>query len=104
MSNGSSAEKLTTWAAESKSPIVELVRSRLGPLFLILATPPAAILFWIACTFEPFNGALLPLFTADGWRSVAGHFPRSSVSAAEIILVFVVLEAVLLQWLPGETF
>jgi 7-dehydrocholesterol reductase len=97
-------EKLTTWAANSESPVVELVRSTLGPMLLILVTPPAAILFWIVCTFPPFDGSLVPLLTAEGWRSVAEHFPWPSLAAAKILLVFVALQVVLLEWLPGKTF
>jgi 7-dehydrocholesterol reductase len=104
MSNPLSAEKLTTWAAGSESPVGEFVRTTLGPLFLILSTPPAAIIFWIVCTFEPFNGSLSPLLTAAGWRSVAAHWPWPSTRAATIVLVFVVLQGILLQGLPGKIF
>ena len=104
MSEPLAAEKLTTWAAGSESPVGEFVRTTLGPLFLILSTPPAAIIFWIVCTFEPFNGSLSPLLTPAGWRSVAQHWPWPSMSAATIILVFVVLQGILLQWLPGKIF
>lgn len=100
----SSPEKLTTWAAESGSPFVHFLRATLGPLLLILITPPAAIIFWIVCTFEPFNGSLSPLLTAAGWRSVLAHWPWPSLSAAALVLVFVVLEGILLIWLPGKTF
>jgi hypothetical protein len=86
-------EKLTTRAASSESHAVELVRSTLGPLFLLMVMPPAAILFWIVCTFAPFDGSLLPLLTAEGWRSVAEHFLLPSLAAAKILLVFVVLQA-----------
>jgi 7-dehydrocholesterol reductase len=99
-----SAEKLTTWAAGSQNPVVQFVRTTLGPLFLILFTPPAAILFWIVCTFQPFNGSLLPLFSAAGWRSILVHWPWPSLNAITIILVFVVLQVVLLQALPGKIF
>jgi hypothetical protein len=84
MSEPLTAEKLTTWAAGSESPVVEFVRTTLGPLFLILFTPPAAIIFWIVCTFEPFNGSLSPLLTVAGWRSVATHWPWPSSSAADM--------------------
>jgi len=104
MSDASPAQKFTTWAAGSDRAWVDLLRSRLGPLFLILSTPPAAILFWIVCTFEPFDGSLLPLLTAAGWRSAAAHFPSPAIAAARMIVVFAVLEAVLLQWLPGKDF
>lgn len=104
MPNAAPAEKITTWAATSESPWIDFVRSRLGPLLLILSTPPAAILFWIVCTFEPFNGSLVPLLTAEGWRSVVEHFPLPSVAAARMIAGFAALEIALLLWLPGKDF
>ncbi len=104
MSIPSSSEKLTTWAADSESPAVQFVRTTLGPLFLILFTPPAAILFWIVCTFEPFNGSLSPLFSATGLSSISMHWPWPSKSAAVIVIIFVVLQVILLQWLPGKIF
>ncbi len=104
MPESSSSEKLTTWAAGSASPVVQFVRTTLGPLFLILFTPPAAIIFWIVCTFEPFNGSIRPLLSAAGWRSIAAHWPWPSASAAAIVLTFLVLEVILLQWLPGKIF
>ncbi len=97
-------EELTTWAAGSESSAVEFLRTTLVPLLLILSTPPAAIIFWIVCTFEPFNGSLLPLLHTAGWRSVAAHWPWPSATAATIVLVFAVLQGMLLQWLPGEIF
>ena len=78
MPDDSSAEKLTSWAAGSANPAVRFVRSTLGPLLLILITPPSAIIFWIVCTFAPFNGSLAPLLTPAGWRSVATHWPWPS--------------------------
>jgi 7-dehydrocholesterol reductase len=99
-----SSEKLTTWAANSERQVVQFIRTTLGPLLLILFTPPAAILVWIVCTFQPFNGSILPLFTADGWRSVGTHLPFPSGTAIRIILVFLVVQVILLQWLPGKTF
>ncbi len=104
MAEPSSSEKLTTWAASSESSFVDLIRSSVGPVLLILLTPPAAIIFWIVCTFEPFNGALLPLLTAAGWQSVFEHWPWPTVDAAMIVVVYAVLQGVLLQWLPGEPF
>ena len=104
MSILASSDKLTTWAADSKSPIVQFVRTTLGPLLLILFTPPAAILFWIICTFEPFQGSILPLFTADGWHVIGMHWPWPSMSAAVIVLIFIALQLILLQWLPGKIF
>jgi 7-dehydrocholesterol reductase len=99
-----SSEKLTTWAAGSNSHAVTFVRRTLGPLLLMLVTPPAAILFWIVCTFEPFKGSLTPLLTIEGWQSVIAHWPWPSISAAEIVLIFVIFEAILLVWIPGKSF
>ena len=104
MSIPSSSEKLTTWAAGSESPVVHFVRTTLGPLFLILFTPPVAILFWIICTFEPFKGSVLPLLTSDGWYSVVRHWPWPSKNAAAILIVFFVLQVLLLVLIPGKTF
>ena len=104
MSEPTSVEKLTTWAAGSANPVVQFMRTTLGPLLLILITPPAAIIFWIVCTFEPFNGSLSPLLTSAGWSSVAAHWPWPSTSAAGIVLIFAVFEALLLQWLPGKSY
>ncbi|HEY2773777.1 MAG TPA: 7-dehydrocholesterol reductase [Candidatus Binatia bacterium] len=104
MTESPSSEKLTTWAASSDNAFVEFVRSTVGPLLLILVTPPAAIIFWIVCTFEPFNGALLPLFTTAGWQSVLAHWPWPTFSAAAIILGYATIQGALLQWLPGKTF
>jgi len=55
-----SAERLTSWAGGSENRAVHFIRTTLGPLLLILLTPSAAILFWIVCTFEPFNGSIVP--------------------------------------------
>ena len=104
MPEPSPAEKLTSWAAGSERPVVQFIRTTLGPLLLILFTPPAAIIFWIACTFEPFNGSLAPLLSVAGWHAIATHWPWPSTSAAAIVLIFVVIEGILLQWLPGKIF
>jgi 7-dehydrocholesterol reductase len=104
MPEPSSTEKLTTWAAGSENRFVHFIRTTLGPVCLILSTPPAAIIFWIVCTYEPFNGSLSPLLTAAGWRAVAAHWPWPSLSAAAIVFAFVVVQVILLQWLPGKVF
>ena len=104
MRNSVTNEKLTTWAAGSQNRAVHFIRTTLGPLLLILFTPPAAILFWIVCTFEPFNGSLIPLLSAAGWSSVAQHWPWPSLPAAAIVLTFLAVELILLQALPGQVF
>ena len=104
MTQPGSAGELTSQTAGSRNRAVQFVRTRLGPLVIILLTPPAAIIFWIVCTFEPFNGSLAPLLSAAGWQSVAAHWPWPSTQAAEIILVFVAVEVILLLGLPGKVF
>ncbi len=100
----SSPEKLTTWAASNESPVVQFVRTTFGPLLIIFFTPPAAILVWILCNFEPFNGSILPLLTAEGWRSIGRHLPLPGQTAITIILIFLLFQVILLQALPGEIF
>jgi hypothetical protein len=104
MAKAPATGRLTTWAADSESRVVEFVRSTLGPLALMLVTPPAAVVFWIVCNFEPFDGALVPLLGAEGWRAVARHFPRPTWDAVSVVLVFAAFEAALLRWLPGPTY
>jgi 7-dehydrocholesterol reductase len=104
MATNPATERLTTWAAAGDTRIAELVRTTLGPLALMVVTPIAAILFWIVCTFAPFDGSLLPLLSVEGWRAVVAHIPAPSPAAVEIILLFAVVEAVLLQWLPGTRY
>ncbi len=104
MAKLTATDRLTTWAAGSDSRAVEFLRSTLGPLLLMLVTPPAAILLWIVCNFAPFDGALTPLLTVEGWRAVADNFPHPSRQAVAMVLVFVAFEAVLLRWLPGKSF
>jgi len=104
MSRAAPPEKLTSWAAASRSPVVELVRTTLGPLLILCATPPAAVIFWIVCRFDPFDASLSPLLGAEGWRSVAEHWPAPSASAAAMLLGFAVLQLLLLQLLPGQGF
>ena len=100
----SSVEAPTSWAARSDNPAVDFVRTTLGPLLLILSTPPAAIVLWIVCTFEPFDGSLLPLLWAEGWRSVVAHWPWPSATAVEIVGSFALIELLLLKVLPGKIF
>jgi DNA-directed RNA polymerase subunit RPC12/RpoP len=72
MTGRRSGGKLTSWAAGSGNRTVQFVRTRLGPLFIILLTPPAAIIFWIVCTFAPFHcGACgAEVHTLSGARNV----------------------------------
>jgi 7-dehydrocholesterol reductase len=97
-------ERLTTWAASSESPAVEWLRTALGPALILCVTPPLALLLWIVCNFAPFDGSLSPLFRAEGWRSVAAHWPWPTPSAALILFAFAFLEWALLRWLPGRDF
>jgi len=104
MAEPSSTETLTTWAAASESAAVDFARTTVGPLLLIVSTPLAAIIFWIVCSFEPFDGSLQPLLTAAGWRAVAARWPWPSADAVLIVGMFVALQVILLQGLPGPTF
>lgn len=39
------SDRLTAWAGASDSRLGDVVRTTVGPLLIILATPPAAITF-----------------------------------------------------------
>lgn len=91
-----------TWAGRSQSRFAELVRTTIGPLLLVLVTPPAAVLLWIACTY--LDGSLLRLLSAEGLAAVVQHFPRPTLAAASIILVFAAFELCLLKLLPGKDY
>ena len=86
-----------TWAGRSQSRIAELVRTTIGPLLLVVSTPPAVVLFWIACTY--LDGSLLRLLSAEGLAAVVEHFPRPTWTAASIILVFAAFELCLVKLL-----
>jgi 7-dehydrocholesterol reductase len=92
-------EKLTTWAAKSQSRLVEAVRTTIVPLLLMLITPPTAIALWIACRY--LDGEISRLPTAEGWAALAAHWPWPTLTAAELIGGFVLLQLVLLRLLPG---
>jgi 7-dehydrocholesterol reductase len=80
---------------------VELLRTTVGPLLLVLTTPPAVVLFWIACTH--LDGSLLRLLSREGLETVLREFPRPTWTAAAILLAFAAFEAALLLLLPGRT-
>ncbi len=91
-----------TWAGRRRSRIAELFRTTVAPLLLVLVTPPAVVLFWIACTY--LDGSLLRLLTAEGVAAVVDHFPKPSLAAVAIIVVFAAFELGLLKLLPGKTY
>ncbi len=93
---------LTTWAGRGDHPSVRFVRMTLGPLALMLVTPPAAIVFWIVCTY--LDGSILRLFTAEGLRTALARFPWPTWQAAAILAVFLGVELLLLVALPGKTY
>ena len=95
-------EKLTTWAAKSQSRAVEAVRTLVVPLLLMLVTPPTAIALWICCRY--LDGEISRLPTIEGWQQLVTHWPWPTLTAAEIILGFVLLQIVLLRLLPGRIY
>jgi 7-dehydrocholesterol reductase len=89
-----------TWSGSRGSRAVEAFRRTLSPLLLVLVTPAAVLLLWIACTY--LDGSVRALFTAHGVSVIVHRFPRPSWAAAEIILVFWTFELLLLRLLPGR--
>lgn len=102
MTAASPQEKLTTWAGRSESAAGRFVRMTLGPLFLMVVTPPAAIVFWIVCTY--LDGSLSRLFSAEGLRIALEHFPWPTWRAAALISIFLAVELLLLKGLPGKLY
>jgi 7-dehydrocholesterol reductase len=92
----------TTWAGRGDGPAVRFLRRTLGPLTLMLVTPPAAIVFWIVCTH--LDGSLLRLFTAEGLATAAERFPWPTWQAAAMLAGFLAVELALLVVLPGDAY
>ena len=82
------------------SRAAEVFRRTVSPLVLVLVTPVAVILLWVACTY--LDGLIFALFTARGVSVVLRRFPRPSWAAAEIIVGFAAFELLLLKVLPGR--
>jgi len=97
-----STQKLTTWAGDSERPAVRFFRTTVAPLFLMLVTPPAAIVFWIVCTH--LDGSLQRLFTTGGLRTAVDRWPWPTWRAAALIAVFLAVQLVLLKVLPGKSY
>jgi 7-dehydrocholesterol reductase len=98
MPSGSSGLE-TRWAGKSPSRTVELLRTVVAPLLLMVTTPPVAIVLWITSTF--LDGELSRLLTPSGWRLVAERWPWPSFTAAGMIAAHVLLQLLLLRLLPG---
>jgi 7-dehydrocholesterol reductase len=95
-------QPVNTWAGKAETSLGHVFRTSIGPLLLMLVTPPAAVLFWIVC--EHLHGSLSELLTVAGWQTVVAHFPRPTWKAVEILLLFAALQTVLLLVLPGKRF
>jgi 7-dehydrocholesterol reductase len=102
MTSPTPTAKLTTWAGQSERPAFRFFRTTVAPLFLMLVTPPAAIVFWIVCTH--MGGSLLTVLSARGLRIVYDQWPWPTWKAAAIISVFLAVELLLLMLLPGKTY
>ncbi|MGI5341188.1 hypothetical protein ACQEVS_29195 [Streptomyces sp. CA-181903] len=76
-----------------------LLRGTVGPLVLLLVTPPLVLLLWTLVV--AFDGALRPLADPARWPALASALPRPSPWAALVITGFTVFEAALLRLLPG---
>ncbi len=77
------------------------LRAWIGPLALMVGTPFASILFWIACAF--YEGSLLVMLEA-GPGDWARHVPLPSLTAGAIIVGWTAFQLLLLELLPGADF
>lgn len=77
-------------------------RAVLGPLALIVFTPPATIVLWLLATrFGGSPAALLDAVRDVGFLALV---PRPTLTGAGIVLGFAALQYVLLVALPGKKF
>eukprot|EP00027_Filamoeba_sp_ATCC50430_P016251 CAMPEP_0168570346 /NCGR_PEP_ID=MMETSP0413-20121227/16668_1 /TAXON_ID=136452 /ORGANISM="Filamoeba nolandi, Strain NC-AS-23-1" /LENGTH=462 /DNA_ID=CAMNT_0008602955 /DNA_START=29 /DNA_END=1417 /DNA_ORIENTATION=+ len=72
------------------------------PLFIMFTTPIAAVLVWMVCA--KFDGSVYRFATEMTVDRFVELWPSPSWTAAKIIGVFALLEAILMVVLPGETF
>jgi 7-dehydrocholesterol reductase len=88
-----------TWIGKPRGHAIELFRTTIAPLLLIVSTPLVVILLWLTCAF--LNGSVLRLFSAQGFATAVHEFPRPTWFAVKMILIFAAFELTLLQLLPG---
>lgn len=93
---------LTTWAAKSERPWVNLLRTRIGPLMLLVLTPPVALVLWVVC--RHLDGSLARLLDADGRQVLIDRWPVPDLASVRILVIFALFEYILLVALPGRDF
>ncbi|GHF53286.1 7-dehydrocholesterol reductase [Streptomyces mashuensis] len=81
------------------APRASVLRCTVGPLALLLVTPPVVLLLWTLVA--AFDGALRPLLAPAQWPALVAALPRPTLRAAFTIAGFVAFEAALLRLLPG---
>jgi 7-dehydrocholesterol reductase len=79
-----------------------IVRAVLGPLALLVFTPPATIVLWLLCV--RFGGSPLALLEAVNDVGPLALVPRPTLTGLGIVLGFTALQYVLLVALPGKRF
>lgn len=79
-----------------------VVRSLLGPLALLLFSPPFAIVLWLLSV--KFGGSPAALLEAASTVGPWALVPRPTLTGAAIVLGFTAFEYVLLVALPGKRF
>lgn len=79
----------------------EALRTTVVPLLLMLTTPLALILAWMACAH--YHGSLLEMARSLDGRALLEKLPLPSLAAARLILTFAAVQAVLMLLLPGRT-
>jgi 7-dehydrocholesterol reductase len=89
-------------AAPKVTPVdASIIRTTIGPLFIMMTTPFLMLALWMTARFH--DGSLLAFANAGPsvWWS---QTPAPTTTAAAIIVGWIVVQAVLLQWLPGKRF
>jgi 7-dehydrocholesterol reductase len=76
-------------------------RSTFVPLVLMGTTPVLNIILWMIN--RHYNGSLWDFLTKSSLDSISSYFPSFSSSSLSIILIFAVVQALLLIYVPGAT-
>lgn len=79
-----------------------LLRSTLGPLMLMTATPTISIAVWEAVVLH--HGSILELARDAGVTGFFANAPRPTLQAAALLSAWTVFQLLLLLLLPGATF
>jgi 7-dehydrocholesterol reductase len=83
-------------------PTIPLLRRTIGPLALMLATPPLALTLWLVTT--RYGGSVERLLSEATWATWLDQLPRPSVWALVLVACWCAFQWALLLVLPGPEY